>query len=104
MIDCHDCRNPVSPNARVCPQCGSTFLAGPARVSRRGSRAHGAEQGNDQALIIAIAAGAAIGGFYGAETSPSFLQALFAVPLYALVGAIVGTSIAFAINITRTWL
>jgi hypothetical protein len=78
-ISCHDCGNPVSPNARACLQCGSTFPSGPARVSRRGTRANGVEQHNDQTLISMLILCTGIGFFFGAVTGgtlPAFGYAL----------------------------
>jgi zinc-ribbon domain len=96
MIDCHDCGNPVSPNARVCPQCGSTFPAGPARVSRRGLRANGGEQRNDQALMGMLILCTGIGFFYGAVTGGTW-PAIG----YGFVGAVIGGPAAFIINVSR---
>jgi hypothetical protein len=98
LIGCHDCGNGVSPNARVCPQCGSTFPAGPARVSRRGALANGAEQRNDQTLISTLIFCTGIGFFFGAVTG-GVLPAVG----YAFVGAVIGAPSGFIINVTRNW-
>ena len=98
LISCHDCHNPISPNARVCPQCGSTFPAGPARVSRRGARANGAEQRNDQALIGVLILCTGIGFFFGAVTAGTW-----GAVGYAFVGAVIGAPAGFIINMTRSW-
>jgi hypothetical protein len=98
LINCHDCGNPVSPNARACPQCGSTFPSGPARVSQRGVRANGIEQHNDQTLISMLILCTGIGFFFGAVTGGT-LPAIG----YAFVGVVIGAPLAFAINVTRNW-
>lgn len=46
---------------------------------------------------------AAVGAFYGLETSSSILRTLVTVPLYGFVGAAIGPPLAFALNVTRPW-
>lgn len=46
---------------------------------------------------------AAVGAFYGLETSSSVWRTLVTVPLYGFVGAVIGAPLAFALNVTRNW-
>jgi hypothetical protein len=49
-------------------------------------------------MLMTIGFGA-LGAFYGIETSS--LWAIIAAPLYAFLGACIGTTLAFALNVTR---
>jgi hypothetical protein len=102
-IDCHDCSRPVSFSATRCPHCGSSEPAGPYRHSRREIRRHRIEERNDRTLLFMTLAAGVIGAFYGVETSSSRLGALMIGPLYGFVGATIGVSLAFALNVTRNW-
>lgn len=103
LISCHDCGKPVSLSARQCPQCGSRDPAGPVRVSRRASRAIGAEARNDRTLIWMIAILGAIGALYGIEVSSTMLGEIIFGALYGFVGVCAAVPLAFAINVTRHW-
>jgi hypothetical protein len=98
LLSCYDCSNAVSPNARACPHCGSTFPAGPARVGRRDSRTIGAEQRNDETLLGMFVLCIGIGFFFGAVTS-----GILAAVDYGFVGAVIGVPAGFIINVTRNW-
>jgi hypothetical protein len=52
-------------------------------------------------VILMTAGLAALGAFYGMETSTGLLRALVTVPLYGFVGAVIGAPLAFALNMTR---
>jgi hypothetical protein len=103
LTTCHDCGNGVSFTARACPHCGSTEPSGPYIRSRKEARRYRIEQRNDRRLILMTAGLAALGAFYGLETSSSALRALVTVPLYGFVGAVIGAPLAFALNVTRHW-
>jgi hypothetical protein len=102
LISCHDCGNGVSFSARACPHCGSTEPSGPYQFNRKEARRHRIEERNDMRLILMIFGLAAVGAFYGLETS-SALGAFITVPFYGLVGATIGALLAFALNMTRNW-
>jgi hypothetical protein len=46
---------------------------------------------------------AAVGAFYGLETSSSTLGAVITTTLYGFLGTAIGAPLAFAINVTRHW-
>jgi hypothetical protein len=94
LIDCHD----------WCPGCGSKDFAGPVRMSRRAAKRIGAEQRNDNTLILLIVLFGAAGAFYGVETSSTLIGKLAFGALYGFVGVCIGVPLAFALNVTRTWL
>lgn len=103
LISCHDCGNGVSFTALACPNCGSTEPSGPYRFSKKEARRHRIEERNDRRLILMTAGLAAVGAFYGLETSSSAVRAFVIVPLYGFVGAVIGAPLAFALNMTRHW-
>jgi hypothetical protein len=103
LIQCHDCAQPVSFSALACPHCGSREPSGPYQFSRKEARRIRIEERNDRRLIMMTVGLAALGAFYGLETSASVLRALFTVPLYGFVGAVIGAPLAFALNMTRHW-
>lgn len=103
LISCHDCSASVSFTALACPHCGSTEPSGPYQFSQKEARRYRIEERNDRRLILMTAGLAAVGAFYGLETSSSALRALVTVPLYGFVGAVVGAPLAFALNMTRHW-
>jgi hypothetical protein len=73
-------------------------------LSRRAAKRIGAEQRNDRTLILLMVLFGAVGAFYGVETSATlFGKVTFAV-LYGFVGVCIGVPLAFALNVTRTWL
>lgn len=103
LINCHDCGKPVSLTARQCPQCGSKEIAGPARVSRRAQRRIGIEARNDKTMITMMVVLGAVGIFYGIEISSTLLGKITFGGLYGFVGVCIAVPLAFAINITRSW-
>jgi hypothetical protein len=103
LISCHDCERSVSFSAAACPHCGSTEPSGPHRHSRREAARIGIEGRNDTRLILMTAGMSVVGAFYGVETSYSALGAVAAAPIYGLLGACIGTLLAFAMNVTRNW-
>jgi uncharacterized membrane protein YeaQ/YmgE (transglycosylase-associated protein family) len=102
-IICHDCDKPVSFTAAACPQCGSIEPRGPYRHSRREIRRHRIEERNDRTLIVFMVMLGAIGAFYGAETGSSWAREALGALWYGFVGAAIGATLAFGINITRNW-
>lgn len=103
LISCHDCGNGVSFSAASCPHCGSIEPSGSYRLNAREARRLRIEERNDRRLILMTVGLAAIGVFYGLETSSSPLGTLITAPLYGFVGAAIGAPLAFAINMTRNW-
>jgi len=70
LIDCHDCRGPVSFSAVSCPHCGSTEPSGPYVFSKKEARRFRAEQRNDEMLVIATVGCGCAGALY-APSEPS---------------------------------
>jgi hypothetical protein len=103
LISCHDCGSGVSFSARACPHCGSTEPSGPYRFSKREARRLRIEERNDRRLILMTTGLAAVGVFYGLETSTTTLEAVALSTVYAVLGAAIGAPLAFAINMTRNW-
>jgi hypothetical protein len=103
LIACHDCGNGVSFSALACPHCGSTEPSGPYQFSRKEARRIRIEERNDRRLILMTAGLAAVGAFYGMETSSSALGALASATGYGFLGAAIGAPLAFAMNVTRSW-
>jgi hypothetical protein len=103
LINCHDCGWHVSFSAAACPNCGSREPTGPYRHNRKEARRLGAEDKNDRTLILMTVGLAAVGAFYGVETSSSALGAYVAATVDGFLGAAIGAPLAFAINLTRNW-
>lgn len=101
VIACHDCGDIVSLSARACPGCGSRDLAGPVNLGRRAPRKVGIEQMNDRGLAAASITLGLLGACYGFAASSGMWSAIFATPLYGLLGVTVGVPIGFLINIIR---
>ena len=79
-------------------------MAGPYRPSRRVARRNGIEARNDRTLILMMVALGAIGAFYGAEIDSTLYGKLLSGALYGFVGVCAAVPLAFAINVTRSWL
>jgi hypothetical protein len=103
LTQCHDCSALVSFTALACPHCGSREPSGPYRFTKRETRRFRIEERNDRRLILMTAGLAAIGVFYGLETSSSTVGAVITTTLYGFLGAAIGAPLAFAINVTRHW-
>ncbi len=54
-------------------------------------------------MITMITVLGVIGAFYGVETSSTFLGEIIFASLYCFVGVCIAVPLAFAINITRSW-
>ncbi|MCA1393305.1 MULTISPECIES: hypothetical protein [Bradyrhizobium] len=95
LIGCSDCGGNVSFSAVACPHCGSREPAGHYVQSSEEQRLHPIEELNDQALIGMIVLCTGIGFFYGAVMiGPGGAAG------YGLVGAIIGASAGFIINVS----
>lgn len=104
LINCHDCRAPVSINALACPQCGSKLFAGPRRGGGRSGRRLFLEQRNDRTMIVAMLALGSIGAVYGIAASSNVItESIFGL-FYGFVGACIAVPIAFAVNVARSFL
>lgn len=101
LIDCHDCRRPVSFSAVNCPHCGSTEPLGPYVHSKKELRRHRAEERNDHTLLITTVACCCGGILWGVLLSSSTFGAILAGIGYGAVGLLIGVPIGFAINMTR---
>jgi hypothetical protein len=101
LIDCRDCRRPVSFSAVSCPHCGSTEPSGSYVFSKKEARRLRIEQRNDEMLIITTVACGCAGALYGILLSSSTFAAIMAGTGYAVIGLLVGVPIGFAINLTR---
>jgi hypothetical protein len=102
LINCHDCGNPISLNARWCPQCGSKDLAGPVRASRR-ARIVGIDAQNDRTLLWMVVNLGVIGALYGIGTGSGWMREAIGALFYGFIGVVAAVPIAFAVNITRGW-
>src|ERR1700688_5002848 len=101
LIDCRDCRRPVSFSAVSCPHCGSTEPSGPYVHSKKELRRLGAEDRNDHTLLVTTVACCCGGALWGVLLSSSTLGAILAGLGYGTFGLLVGVTIRFAINMTR---
>jgi hypothetical protein len=101
LIDCHDCRRPVSFRALNCPHCGSTEPTGPYAFSKKEARRFRVEQRNDHMLVVTTVACTGAGALCGILGSSSTLGAILAGIGYGAVGLLIGVPIGFAINLTR---
>lgn len=101
LVDCPDCGSKLSRSAHRCPQCGATELHGPLRLGRRAPRIIGIEGKNDSTLAICSLTGGALGACYGYAVSSGAISAMVWVPLYGLLGLMIGVPLAFAINLMR---
>ena len=101
LIDCHDCRRPVSFGALRCPHCGSTEPSGPYVHSKKELRRLRAEDDNDRMLAVTTVACTGAGALYGILLSSSTFGAILAGIGYGVVGLLIGVPIGFAINLTR---
>jgi hypothetical protein len=101
LIDCHDCRRPVSFRALNCPHCGSTEPTGSYAFSKKEARRFRVEQRNDHMLVVTTVACTGVGALYGILGSSSTLGAILVGIGYGVVGLLIGVPIGFAINLTR---
>lgn len=99
LIDCHDCRKPVSFTAAQCPHCGSREPAGPYQFSDRQSRRFRIEAYNDLRMVVFALLGAVIGVVYGVHVSDGWLSAVAMIPAYGLLGTTVGLAVAVSVNL-----
>ncbi|WP_197689301.1 zinc-ribbon domain-containing protein [Bradyrhizobium erythrophlei] len=102
VIDCHDCKRPVSFSAVACPHCGSLEAAGPYRFSKKEARRYRIEQKNDNNLLITSLAFGAIGAAYGVFANiQGIWTASVAALAYGLLGILIGVPVAFTVNMVR---
>jgi rRNA maturation protein Nop10 len=88
VINCHDCRRPVSFSAGHCPHCGSAEPSGPYRFSRKEARKFRIEHRNDNNLVITSLTLGMIGTLYGIVINiPSVIWATIGAVGYGFLGA-----------------
>ncbi len=111
LINCHDCKRPVSFSAAYCPHCGSKEPAGTYQFSKKEARKFGIEDKNDNYLVrtvlllglIGMLYGIVVGqktesGWYGVQTTIIVMSAAW----YGLIGVLVGVPVAATINMYRS--
>jgi hypothetical protein len=111
IINCHDCRRPVSFSAAVCPHCGSREPAGTYQFSKRETRKFRIEDRNDNYLVRTTLLLGVIGMLYGivvgqrSESSWYGVQSAIIVMSavgYGVLGVLIGVPIAATINMYRS--
>ena len=111
LINCHDCKRPVSFSAAYCPHCGSKEPAGTYQFSKKEARKFRIEDKNDSYLVrtvlllglIGMLYGIVVGqktesGWYGVQTTIIVMSAAW----YGLIGVLVGVPVAGTINMYRS--
>ena len=111
LINCHDCRRPVSFSAAYCPHCGSKEPAGPYQFSKKEARKFRIEDKNDNYLVrtvlllglIGMLYGIVVGqksesSWYGVQTTIIVISAAW----YGLIGVLVGVPVAATVNMYRS--
>ena len=111
LINCHDCKRPVSFSAAYCPHCGSKEPAGTYQFSKKEARKFRIEDKNDNYLVrtvlllglIGMLYGIVVGqktesGWYGVQTTIIVMSAAW----YGLIGVLVGVPVAATINMYRS--
>ena len=111
LIDCHDCKRPVSFSATYCPHCGSIEPAGTYQFSKKEARKFRIEDKNDNFLVrtvlllglIGMLYGIVVGqksesSWYGVQTTIIVMSAVW----YGLIGVLVGVPVAATINMYRS--
>jgi hypothetical protein len=111
VINCHDCKRPVSFSAAYCPHCGSKEPAGTYQFSKKEARKFRIEDKNDNYLVRTVLLLGLIGMLYGivvgqkSESSWYGVQTIIIVmsaAWYGLIGVFVGVPLAAAINMYRS--
>ena len=111
LINCHDCKRPVSFSAAYCPHCGSKEPAGTYQFSKKEARKFRIEDKIDSYLVrtvlllglIGILYGIVVGqksesSWYGVQTTIIVMSAAW----YGLIGVLVGVPVAATINMYRS--
>ncbi len=111
LINCHDCKRPVSFSAAYCPHCGSKEPAGTYQFSKKEARKFRIEDKNDNYLVrtvlllglIGMLYGIVVGqksesSWYGVQTTIIVISAAW----YGLIGVLVGVPVAGTINMYRS--
>jgi hypothetical protein len=102
VINCHDCRKPVSFSAAYCPHCGSREPSGLYQVNKKEVRGYRIEEKNDRTIITALVVSGVIGSLLGFLISPSGYNPMIAVAVLGFAAMFLGVSIAFGVNMIRT--
>jgi len=111
LINCHDCKRPVSFSAAYCPHCGSKEPAGTYQFSKKEARKFRIEDKNDSYLVRTVLLLGLIGMLYGivvgqkSENSGYGVQTTIIVmsaAWYGLIGVLVGVPVAATINVYRS--
>ena len=111
VINCHDCKRPVSFSAAYCPHCGSREPAGTYQFSKKEAGKFRIEDKNDNYLVrttlllglIGMLYGIVVGqrsesSWYGVKTTIIIASAVW----YGLIGVLVGVPLAATINMYRS--
>jgi len=111
LINCHDCKRPVSFSAAYCPHCGSKEPAGTYQFNKKEARKFRIEEKNDNYLVrtvlllglIGMLYGIVVGqksesSWYGVQTTIIVISAAW----YGLIGVLVGVPVAATINVYRS--
>ena len=111
VINCHDCKRPVSFSAAYCPHCGSREPAGTYQFSKKEAGKFRIEDKNDNYLVrttlllglIGMLYGIVVGqrsesSWYGVKTTIIIASAVW----YGLIGVLVGVPVAATINMYRS--
>jgi hypothetical protein len=111
VINCHDCKRPVSFSAAYCPHCGSREPAGTYQFSKKEAGKFRIEDKNDNYLVrttlllglIGMLYGIVVGqrsesSWYGIQTTIIIASAVW----YGLIGVLVGVPVAATINMYRS--
>ena len=111
VINCHDCKRPVSFSAAYCPHCGSREPAGTYQFSKKEAGKFRIEDKNDNYLVrttlllglIGMLYGIVLGqrsesSWYGVQTTTIIASAVW----YGLIGVLVGVPLAATINMYRS--
>ena len=101
IINCYDCKQPVSFSATACPHCGSIEHTGPYQFSKKEARCYRIEQKNDHNLLVTSLVLGLICGLYGFVTSTTSFGAIVSTTAYGGLGILVGVPLAFTVNMVR---
>jgi hypothetical protein len=102
VINCHDCKKPVSFSAAYCPHCGSREPSGSYQANKKEVHGYRIEEKNDRTVIVALTVSGAIGSILGFLTSPSGYNPMIAVAVLGFAAMFLGVLIAFVVNMIRT--
>ena len=112
LINCHDCKRPVSFSAAYCPHCGSKEPAGTYQFNKKEARKSRIEEKNDNYLVRTVLLLGLIGMLYGivvgqrSESNWYGVQTTIIIVMsaawYGLIGVFVSVPVAATINVYRS--